>query len=273
MNDLTNKDSHFAFGKNWLEYAEKIDEPRIVQAMADLQRLNNGGRFDGKSFLDIGCGSGIHALAALRLGAARVTCVDIDENSVAATKQTLSRYAPGAEENVMVESVFDMSPERYGCFDVVYSWGVLHHTGDMYRAISLAANLVSENGIFIVALYRKTPFCGIWRVLKKRYADAAPETQRRYMKRYLRIYDSVARLAGIDIDTNIAEYGKNRGMDYHNDIHDWLGGYPYESLTPSQCMEFFTKLGFKIEYSNIKKVTKSLGIFGSGCDEFTFKRS
>lgn len=273
MNDLLDKESHFAFGRNWLDYAEKIDEERILQAMADLQRLNSGKRFDGLTFLDIGCGSGLHALAAIRLGAARVRCVDIDPDSVMATRGTLARFAPDFPAEVSEASVFNMTPESHGRFDVVYSWGVLHHTGDMYRAMELAAGLVAEKGIFIIALYRKTPFCGMWRVLKKRYAGAPPETQRQYMRRYLRIYHWVARLAGIDIDTKIAEYGKNRGMDYHNDIHDWLGGYPYESISPSRCREFFSKRGFIIEYSNIKKASKSLGVFGSGCDEFTFKRS
>lgn len=273
MNDLTNKDSHFAFGKNWLEYAEKIDEPRILQAMSDLQRLNNGAHFDGKSFLDIGCGSGIHALAALRLGAARVTCVDIDEDSVEATKRTLSRYAPDAEAQVMVESVFDMSPERHGRFDVVYSWGVLHHTGDMYRAITLAANLVSENGIFIIALYRKTPFCGMWRHIKRWYSQASQSKQKKFMNAYLAFTQGLMKLRGVDVEARIANYGQSRGMDYYNDVHDWLGGYPYESITADQCRDFFAKRGFHLNYSNITKVSKTLGFFGSGCDEYTFKKS
>ncbi len=273
MNDLTNKDSHFAFGKNWLEYADKIDEPRIQQAMSDLRRLNSGAPFDGKSFLDIGCGSGIHALAALRLGAERVTCVDIDDDSVEATKRTLSRHAPDAEILVKVESVFDMTPEGYGRFDVVYSWGVLHHTGDMYRAITQATNLVSENGIFIIALYRKTPFCWMWRYIKRWYSQASQNKQQKFMSAYLSFTQKLMKLRGVDIEEKIASYGQSRGMDYYNDVHDWLGGYPYESITANQCQNFFVKRGFDINYSNITKVSKTLGFFGSGCDEYTFKKT
>lgn len=92
--DLLAAESHFAFGKNWLDYAQKIDEAKIAQAIADLQRLSGRQRFDGLSFLDIGCGSGLHSLAAIRMGAERVVGVDIDANSVAAACDTLARLAP-----------------------------------------------------------------------------------------------------------------------------------------------------------------------------------
>lgn len=91
--NLLSVESHFAFGKNWLDYAQKIDEQKIAQAVADLQRLSGRERFDGLSFLDIGCGSGLHSLAALRMGAARVVGVDIDPDSVAAARGTVHKFA------------------------------------------------------------------------------------------------------------------------------------------------------------------------------------
>lgn len=121
--NLLSAESHFAFGKNWLDYAQKIDEAKIAQAIADLQRLSGRQRFDGLSFLDIGCGSGLHSLAAVRMGAARVVGVDIDADSVAAARGTLKRFAPEADARFDVVSVFDMSPQTHGGFDLVYSWG------------------------------------------------------------------------------------------------------------------------------------------------------
>ena len=144
--NLLKAESHFAFGKNWLDYAAKIDEARIAQAVADLQRLSGRERFDGLSFLDIGCGSGLHALAAIRMGAARVVGVDIDADSVAASRGTLARFAPEPNARFDVVSVFDMTPQTHGGFDLVYSWGVLHHTGDMRRALTVAASLVQPGG-------------------------------------------------------------------------------------------------------------------------------
>lgn len=280
--DLLAVDSHFAFGKNWLDYAKKIDEHRISQAMDDLRRLNNGQRLDGKSFLDIGCGSGLHALAAIRLGAARVVCVDIDPDSVAATRGTLAKFAPDTPASVEVVSVFDIESKGFGQFDVVYSWGVLHHTGDMYRAIKCAAAMVAPQGTFLIALYKKTPFCGMWRTIKRQYSAATPDGQRRMMSTYLGIKHTYRKIRNFDrrlrnipefnLKRRIAEYKDERGMDYYNDAHDWLGGYPYESISPQECLIFFSKLHFEITYTNIQPTRKFRGVFGSGCDEYAFRR-
>ena len=112
--DLLSVESHFAFGKNWLDYARKIDDARIAQAVRDLQRLSGRESFEGMSFLDIGCGSGLHSLAAIRMGAQRVVGVDIDADSVAASRSTLARFAPEADARFEVVSVFDMRPESHG---------------------------------------------------------------------------------------------------------------------------------------------------------------
>lgn len=280
--DLLAADSHFAFGKNWLDYAKKIDEDRISQAMDDLSRLNNGQRLDGKSFLDIGCGSGLHALAAIRLGAARVVCVDIDPDSVAATRGTLAAFSPDTPALVEVVSVFDLDKQGFGQFDMVYSWGVLHHTGDMYRAIKSAAAMVAPQGTFLIALYKKTPFCGMWRAIKRHYSSADPNAQRRMMGiylgikhtcQYLRNFDRILRGAPLfNLEKHISDYRARRGMDYFNDAHDWLGGYPYESISPRECFDLFSKLGFEPTYTNIQVTSRLKGFFGSGCDEYAFRR-
>ena len=237
--NLLKAESHFAFGKNWLDYAAKIDEARIAQAVADLQRLSGRERFDGLSFLDIGCGSGLHALAAIRMGAARVVGVDIDADSVAASRGTLARFAPEPNARFDVVSVFDMTPQTHGGFDLVYSWGVLHHTGDMRRALTVAASLVQPGGMFMVALYRRTPFCGMWRRIKRWYSSASPRSQARARNHYIRLQRILLKLRGRNLDDVIRDYGKRRGMDYYNDVHDWMGGFPYESISPEDCRAYF----------------------------------
>ncbi|HET9048726.1 MAG TPA: class I SAM-dependent methyltransferase [Chiayiivirga sp.] len=272
--DLLSADSHFAFGKNWLDYAQKIDEARINQAVADLQRLAGRERFDGLSFLDIGCGSGLHALAAVRMGAVRVVGVDIDADSVAASRGTLAKFAPDGDARFEVVSVFDMSPETHGGFDVVYSWGVLHHTGDMYRALAVAASLVGGGGTFMVALYRKTPFCGMWRRIKRWYSQATPNAQKRAMRVHVWLGRLFRRESKQQFDERISNYGKSRGMDFYNDVHDWMGGYPYESISPEECRAFFGEQGFRLSREFVKTPGRFLpGLLGSGCDEYVFVRT
>lgn len=272
--NILDQKSHFAFGRNWLDYAKKIDEPQIAQAMADLQRLCGRESLDGQSFLDIGCGSGLHSVAALRLGARRVIGVDIDPDAVTASRGTLVRFAPGTACQFDVCSVFEMTTERFGDFDIVYSWGVLHHTGDMVRAIESAARLVKPGGEFLLALYKKTPFCSIWRSIKRWYSHAKPERQAYARAFYIFLRKIASRLCGRNFEAYVTNYGKNRGMNFYNDVHDWLGGYPYESISPDECHALLAGLGFAVEREFIVKPRRYLpGLLGSGCDEYAFRRT
>lgn len=273
--DLLTAESHFAFGKNWLDYAAKIDEASIVQAVADLQRLSGRERFDGMSFLDIGCGSGLHALAATRMGASRVLGVDIDADSIAASRATFTRFAPGADAHFDVTSVFDMTPQTHGGFDIVYSWGVLHHTGDMRLALTVAASLVRPEGEIMVALYRRTPWCGLWLRIKRWYSMATPSSQKMARWVYIKFQQLLLLLTRQSWRERVANYHLKRGMNYYNDIHDWMGGYPYESITPDDCRSFFGGLGFEVAREFLIRVSRRrwlVGLLGSGCDEYVFVR-
>lgn len=272
--DLLVQKTHFAFGKNWLQFAAKIDEARIAQAVENLQRLSGLRDLRGRSFLDIGCGSGLPALAAHRMGATRIVGTDIDPDSVEASKITFSRFAPEASARFEVCSVFDMQLDRFGEFDVVYSWGVLHHTGNMDRAIASAATLVAPGGVFLVALYRKTPFCPLWRRIKRWYSRATPAGQARARKAYIALRRLAARVLGRDFDAYVRDYGKYRGMNFYSDVHDWLGGYPYESISPQRCHELLAGLGFSLDREFMARGGRYLrGLLGSGCDEYAFRRA
>jgi 2-polyprenyl-3-methyl-5-hydroxy-6-metoxy-1,4-benzoquinol methylase len=271
--DLLSAESHFAFGKNWLDYSLKINEEKINQAIKDLQRISGRDRLDGLSFLDIGCGSGLHSLAAIRMGANRVFGVDIDEDSVLASQQTIARFAPNSNAEFRVLSVFNMHPRAYGVFDIVYSWGVLHHTGNMNHALKCAASLVAPEGLLLIALYRKTLLCSLWRHIKFWYTSATPKAQNRARYIFISLHRFIKRIQGDSLDRFIKKYDSKRGMDYFNDIHDWMGGFPYESISPNECHKFFANLGFVVESEKIAAVgVRSLGLLGSGCDEFSFRK-
>jgi len=269
---LLNRGSHFDFGRNWASYLRLVTEAHVQEGVRSLQRLA-GGDLRGKRVLDIGCGSGLHALAALRLGAREVVAVDIDAECVATTRQLLQAHAAGQPWSTRQTSVFDLGTDSRASFDVVYSWGVLHHTGDMYRALRTAATLVAPQGQFIFALYRRTWLCWLWKIEKKWYAAAGPAAQTRARSAYvglLRIALSMAR--GRSGFTNyVSAYGQRRGMDFYHDVHDWLGGWPYESISPAQTERFMSQLGL----CRVRAFTRrgiQLGLFGSGCDEYVYTR-
>lgn len=270
--NLLEFESHFSFGENWAQYAQKIDERRIEEAERSLIRLLGGRELiEGKTFLDIGCGSGLFSLAAVRLGCKRLLAVDLDPNSVETTRKTLERYAPaGANWDCKRISVFDLDPVHVGTFEVVYSWGVLHHTGAMYKAIEKASSVVAPNGTLALALYGKTPFCGLWRIEKRIYSRSPKWVQRAIEHVYHFAVAARLALKGESLKKRRETYFQQRGMDMYHDTRDWLGGYPYESISPQEAMSFLHKLGFEPIRSF---VSPCIGLLGAGCDEYSFVKS
>jgi SAM-dependent methyltransferase len=269
--DLHRLETHFSFGENWQNYSQSINENRIQSAVKDMSRLLPTEEIDGKKVLDIGCGSGLHSLAALLLGAREVMATDIDPKSVETAKNVLNRFGSGKKFSASIKSVFDLSPEELGRFDVVYSWGVLHHTGDMYEAIRRAAALVAPRGSLVLALYRKTKMCSFWTFEKKLY-NKAPIFLRKIFSAIFSVFlllDQMRR--GQNPLRFIREYSKKRGMSFTHDVNDWLGGYPYESISPDELHSFAKSLGFSLKREFVHP--SGLGLFGSGCDEFVFVRT
>lgn len=269
--DLLSQESHFRFGKNWASYAKLITEAEIEIAASELQRLI-GGRLDGKRFLDIGCGSGIHALAAIRLGASEVVAVDIDADSVETTRGVLGVYAQDRSWRLLQTSVFEMDSKVLGEFDVVYSWGVLHHTGDMYRALECAAKLVRPGGYFAFALYRRTLLCGFWKVEKRWYAHASPGAQKAARAAYVALFRLACLLSLRSYKRFVATFRERRGMEFFHDVHDWMGGWPYESISARQVVRLMLAQGFK-PMRSFARARLSVGILGSGCDEYVYSRA
>jgi 2-polyprenyl-6-hydroxyphenyl methylase/3-demethylubiquinone-9 3-methyltransferase len=268
---LLDQSSHFAFGKNWASYAQLVTEARVQAAIDSLRKLA-GGDLEGKSFLDIGCGSGLHALAASRLGARDIVAIDIDGDSVATARQLLQTNAPGQCWCARQASVFDLEKNPPGVFDVVYSWGVLHHTGAMYRALRAAAALVAPGGQFIFALYRWTPLCWLWKIEKRCYAAATPTAQARARSAYVALFRVAFALRRRgSFSQYLADYRQRRGMDFHHDVHDWLGGWPYESISPAQTERFMASCGFQ-QVRAFTAAGINLGLVSSGCDEYVYTR-
>jgi SAM-dependent methyltransferase len=262
--------THFSFGENWASYATTIDEPRIIEAKKALVHLFGSDGLHGKTFIDIGCGSGLHAVAAGRLGAKRIVAIDIDPKAVETTRTVLKDHAPQLTAEAHTLSVFELATEKFGHFDVVYSWGVLHHTGAMREAVASAAGVVKPGGVFALALYHRTRMCGIWRYVKRWYASASPRAQGVARFIYIALLRFRFLATGGDFRSYIANYKSMRGMNFLHNVHDWMGGYPYESISAAEVEELMRSLGF----THLRSFTSptTFGFFGSGCDEYVYRR-
>jgi 2-polyprenyl-3-methyl-5-hydroxy-6-metoxy-1,4-benzoquinol methylase len=138
-----------------------------------LAKFLNLGDLKGKSVLDIGCGSGVHDIGFYWLGFRNLTAIDYDPDSIVATRQNLEKFCPNAEFTILQGDILSKEIEFLGKFDIVYSWGVLYHTGDLVQATENSAALVADEGFLAIALYRKTLMCGLWKIEKKSLLKAS----------------------------------------------------------------------------------------------------
>jgi len=261
----------FQFGKNWMVFSKSVDEERIKLAEDSLKSMLKVDNLIGKSFLDIGCGSGLFSLAARRLGAV-VHSFDYDPDSVACANDLKALYLADDElwtiENGSVLDI--MYLDQLGQFDIVYSWGVLHHTGEMWKAMENVIMSVGENGVLFVSIYNHQQiFSSFWRYVKRFY-NFAPTIIKKILEIGFWLY-FVTGLFIFDIlrskNPLARHYGKGRrGMKMFTDVVDWIGGWPFEVATPEEVFRFYRDRGFFLVEM------KTCG-GKQGCNEFVFAKS
>lgn len=233
---MTSPHPRYAFGANWTRYLDRdFDAERERIARRHLLGFLEREDLAGMSFLDVGSGSGIHSLAAFTAGAERVVSFDYDPLSVEATRRLHAMAGAPANWTVLQGSALDEEfCAALGRFDIVYSWGVLHHTGDLWRAFDVVAGTtVSPGGRFYIALYDSQvhldPSPGQWLEIKRRYNAAGPVTRLMMEARHLWSVACLRRWSNLWRLPRIArDYRKSRGMALWTDARDWLGGYPME---------------------------------------------
>jgi 2-polyprenyl-6-hydroxyphenyl methylase/3-demethylubiquinone-9 3-methyltransferase len=263
-------ESRFDFGRNWKAFSENaLSEARVEQARRDFRALLVGIPLRDRSFLDIGFGQGLSLLLASAEGAVAVGC-DINPLCTEVLRENQRRFFPELSAPtipVIIGSILDDSvavalrrkaaDSGAGTYDIVHAWGVLHHTGDMKRAMGVAASLVRPGGNLVISIYARHWSSRAWRGIK-----------------YL--YNRAPALLSLDLDfiptftrkwlvTRRNPIGQTRGMDFYYDIVDWVGGYPYEFAAAEEVIAFFQPLGFVLDRLMAATVP-------TGCNQFVFRR-
>jgi SAM-dependent methyltransferase len=232
----------FRFGRNWQRYLSEHFDPGREQIAAE-SLIELVGDLRGKSFLDVGCGSGLFSLCAHKAGAASVLSLDVDPDSVAATRSLHEQAGAPSNWRVMHRSILDADLlAELEPADVVYSWGVLHHTGAMYEAIGNAARLVAPGGLFAIAIYNRVVARWLdsdrWLQIKRTY-NHVPRIAQRAMEAAYGAYWLLACLRNRENPVRVArDYRESRGMALWTDMLDWLGGYPYEFATVDEIVSY-----------------------------------
>lgn len=242
--------ARFGFGENWSKYNESLTDAQRDRALESLTaRL---GDIRGLSFLDIGAGSGVFSAAATALGA-NVRSFDFDP------------AVPSIERGDVLDEGF---MESLGQYDVVYAWGVLHHTGRMWDAIANASERVKPEGRLFLSIYNdQGRVSERWRAVKVFYNR---------LPKGLRVPFVVAVKAPFEIRSAVwrtlrgrsyLDLWRNypRGMSRWRDMVDWVGGYPFEVAKPEEVFRFMQERGFELEH------LRTVG-GGLGCNEFIFRK-
>ncbi len=265
---LDTKD-RFSFGKNWSRFLKNLNQERIEEAEKSLKEKLNLESLEGKIFLDIGSGSGLFSLAAYRLGA-KVFSFDYDQDSVNCTKYLKEKYANNDSRwTVEQGSVLDKEfLKKFGKVDVLYSWGVLHHTGHMHVAFENVADMVANDGYLFISIYNDQGGASKrWKWIKKTYNNT------NIFIRYFIIFYTFIKQWWKDLLSDFLKghpfqsmknYKKNRGMSPYYDLIDWVGGYPFEVAKPEEVFNFFKSKNFDLQ---ILKTCAG----GLGCNEYVFK--
>lgn len=266
----------FAFGRNWQLFLKSIDDDRIAIARESLSEFLGFSDLRGKSFLDVGCGSGLFSYAAFQMGAERVVSFDLDPFSVECCRYMRDKANDKDRWDVLSGSILDEGfVSTLGTFDIVYAWGVLHHTGRMWEAIANTARLVNPGGYLYLALYNKITarngsaswIHSFWLGVKKFY-NAYPGVGVYVLEPLaMSAYLAMVLAKGENPITHLRNYRSNRGMSWATDARDWLGGYPYEFTTVEEVFKFVKK-GFP-DFNLVNLKTTS----GRGLNWFLFQRS
>ena len=260
----------FDFGQNWSDFsANAATAARVAQAREDFARLVGGIDLRGRTFLDIGFGQGFGLLTARALGAQVVGCdinpkchEVIERNRVHFPEVSgrIPLYVGSILDDATVEALRAMGGADGQGFDVVHSWGVLHHTGDMRKAIRNAQSLVRPGGHFILAIYNRHWSSLPWRWIKAVYVHSPRQLQRAMIGAlYPVIWTAKLLVTGKDPKQ------KDRGMDFYYDVIDWVGGYPYEYGTIAEVEEIVRPHGFATLRTRPAEVP-------TGCNELVFLR-
>jgi 2-polyprenyl-3-methyl-5-hydroxy-6-metoxy-1,4-benzoquinol methylase len=273
VQSLSDESLRFEFGANWRRFLSVLTPERIARAEDSLAEMLGVRSLSGLRFLDIGCGSGLFSLAARRLGA-EVLSFDYDPLSVACAEELRRVHRlDDSQWRVLRGSVLDEPFMRsLGTFDVVYSWGVLHHTGAMWPAVDAAAARVAPGGSFFIALYNDQGVKSVWWTRIKRTYNALPRfLQGPYLLLFGGLLElgavgvSIARLRPRQIIDRWRRYEGVRGMSRWHDVVDWIGGYPFEVATPESVVAFGRARGLRLV--RLKTCWGKMG-----CNEFVFDR-
>lgn len=247
--DLYKEHITFSFGKNWRSYVDSMTDDRVEGARKDIEEWLGHDGVQGKTVLDIGCGSGIHSLSYYLLGAKEILSFDADKYSIEATQILWEKAGRPSNWRIQDGSILDREfIGNLDSYDIVYSWGVLHHTGSLWKAIDNACSLVAPGGLLWISIYVKGPRYPQHLALKQAYNQAS------VLGKKFMVWKEIYKMMRLRVSWRQNPFAWNtkvdRGMDVYHDLIDWLGGLPYEVASKEEIIDFCQGRGLLLNKVN-----------------------
>jgi SAM-dependent methyltransferase len=256
----------FSFGANWQKLIGRLSQEQVQHATDSVASSFGSEQVAGRRFVDVGCGSGLFSLGALKLGASQVVSIDVDPNAIACATELKRKEGNPANWAIRAGSILDASFIRtFEPADLVFSWGVIHHTGAMWTAFENLLLLVRPSGLLRVAIYNRPRKPGLQLALKRSYNRAPRRLRPLMVAGYGSVLLTLLAVNGRNPVRYVSEYGsRSRGMDFWRDVEDWLGGLPFEYASPDEVRKFAENSEFQVE----DELVRSPG----GCNEYLLRR-
>lgn len=145
------------------EYFDEVEKKKYF-VEPHIPKFAQFERWNGKKVLEIGCGIGTDSINFARHGA-DLTIVEFSDVSLEITKKRFDLYGLKATFYLGdVERLSEFLPTQH--FDLIYSFGVLHHTPDQKKAFSEVAKFVDKDTELRIMVYSKISYKLFWLMQK-----------------------------------------------------------------------------------------------------------
>ncbi|MFQ6082591.1 MAG: class I SAM-dependent methyltransferase [Candidatus Aminicenantia bacterium] len=144
----------------WTEYL-----PEYEASQSHLELFFKDDEIVNRTILDAGCGTGIFTIIFANKGAKKVIGVDISEGSLNTGRELKEKFKLSNVE-FQKDDMLNLSFKE-NTFDIVWAWGTIHHTEDPYKAMEELIRVLKKDGIFFMALYKKTKLTFIHEIIRR----------------------------------------------------------------------------------------------------------
>ena len=267
-------EGQFSFGQNWQQFVHRgrLSMYGLLSSVREVRGFFGTAGLQGLRVLDLGCGSGLSSLAFRLLGA-HVVSADVQEESLEAAKSMKSVFIPHVpgrndEDHAWtfkkLSALDAWSLAAIQPFDVVYTWGVLHHTGDVWQAVHNAQLPLADDGLLIVAVYAEEFYDEKENIImmKQFYRNASVKQQEHLDIAVGLFWLRPLLHSGKNPFEVLRNFSEMRGMEFWTDVRDWLGGWPTEFISTSAMLSFARRMG--LHCINVRR--------NGGNTEFAFTR-